>query len=982
MSERSTAAAVSGAEPQAGRLEAELRAAIAGDVRFDTGSRALYATDASNYRQVPIGVVQPKTYQDVEAALAVCRRFDVPVLSRGCGTSLSGETCNAAVILDFSRYLNRVIQIDPERRVARVQAGCILDDLRNAAEQYGLTFGPDPATHNHCTLGGMIGNNSGGVHALMAGLTVHNVCTLDVVTYEGLRLRVGPLSADERRNVLSGDGPVSELYRKMDALRGHYEGLLRERYPRIARRVSGYENLDQLYPENGMNVARALVGTEGTCVTVLEAELQLIKSPKEHAIAILGFPDVYEAADAVPEVLEHKPIGLEGMDHLLAEFVRKKDLDTDALSLLPDGQGWLICQMGADTAEEAEAQARELCERFDKRGISTTVIAERSQRGKIWNVRESALAATAWVPDADDTWPGWEDSAVHRENLGDYLRALKDLLHRYGYEASLYGHFGDGLVHCRINFDLRQQQGIETWRRFLDDAAALVHRFDGSLSGEHGDGQARGELLESMYGPELVQCFREFKAIWDPRGRMNPGKVVDPNPVTSNLRVGPDYAPPSLDTHFAFETDQGSFARAAMRCVGVGKCRRTDSEEGVMCPSFLVTREEKHSTRGRAHLLFEMVHGGVIEDGWRSPEVEDALKLCLACKGCKSDCPVNVDMATYKAEFRSHFYKGRLRPRAAYSMGLIYWWARLGAKVPALANLALKAPILGGLLKALGGIAPERSMPKLADESFREWFNGRETKNSGPRVLLWPDTFNNFFRPQTAIAATEVLEAAGFTVAIPPKVLCCGRPLYDQGMLDTARRLLRQILVVLKEDIEAGTPVIGLEPACTTTFKDELLGLFPDDPLAQRLGQQTIFFSDFINEHLDRLDLTAEGRSALVHFHCNHHAVLKRTGELSLLDRLGLEAQASDAGCCGMAGAFGFAKETYPLSVAIGEQKLLPMLRELSEDRLVLADGFSCREQIEQQTGRTTLHVAELLYQLHKQKGERHADKAAARERR
>jgi FAD/FMN-containing dehydrogenase len=490
----------------------------------------------------------------------------------------------------------------------------------------------------------MIGNNSGGVHALMAGLTVKNVRSLEVLTYDGLRLHVGPTSPEEREAIRREGGRRAEIYDALEALRRRYGEEIRRRYPQIPRRVSGFENLDALFDETGFNVAKALVGTEGTCVTVLEATLDLVPSPSERALAVLGFRDVFAAADAVPEVLEYGPIGVEGIDKLLAGYVAERHLHADALSLLPEGEGWLVCQFGGDTREEAAAKAEALVRGVAGEDVTGRVLTEDEQRHRIWQVREAALAATAWVPDHPDTWPGWEDSAVRREDLGAYLRELKALFHKYGYEASVYGHFGDGLVHCRIDFDLRDRQGIEAWRRFLGEAAKLVVRYGGSLSGEHGDGQARAGLIETMYGPELVRCFREFKAIWDPQGRMNPGKVVEPFPITSTLRVGPSYQPPAYETNFAFREDEGSFARAAMRCVGVGKCRRTGSEDGVMCPSFMVTREEKHSTRGRAHLLFEMWHGGVIDDGWKSDVVEDALKLCLACKGCKSDCPVNVDM--------------------------------------------------------------------------------------------------------------------------------------------------------------------------------------------------------------------------------------------------------------------------------------------------------------------------------------------------
>lgn len=531
------------------------------------------------------------------------------------------------------------------------------------------------------------------------------------------------------------------------------------------------------------------------------------------------------------------------------------------------------------------------------------------------------------------------------------------------------GHFGDGLVHCRVSFDLSSESGIETWEHFLDEAADLVVRYGGSLSGEHGDGQARAAHLEKMYGPELIEAFREFKTIWDPQNLMNPGKIVDPYPVSSNLRLGPSYQRPSLETYFHFD-EEGGFSGAVERCVGVGKCRRRDSKEQVMCPSYLVTLEEKHSTRGRARMLFEMLHGGAIEDGWKSDEVADALKLCLACKGCKSDCPVNVDMATYKGEFHAHYYERRLRPRSAYSMGLIYWWARLASNAPRLANVATQTRGLRGIAKAIGGIAQAQDLPPFATQTFTDWFKARqkhgagEPQRPGPNVLLWPDTFNNFFRPETAIAATRTLEAAGFTVSIPRRSLCCGRPLYDHGMLSTAKSLWRRTMETLRPEIEAGIPIVGLEPACVASFKDELGRLFPDDPLAARLKELTCFFSDFLCRSLDRVSVPQCRQKGLVQIHCHHHAVIGSDGERRLLARLGLEDSIIPSGCCGMAGSFGFAAETHEVARAIGERVLFPAVRQAGQDDVILANGFSCREQIEQGTGRRTLHIAELIDSL------------------
>ena len=941
------------ADAEAAKLELALHGALpAGTVDFSRQAKALFATDASNYRQVPIGLVTPRTTEDVVTAVALCREHGAPILPRGGGTSLAGQTCNVAVVIDFSRHLDRILDLDVDARTAKVEPGCVLDRLRDQAEMHHLTFGPDPATHSRNTLGGMIGNDSCGVHSIVAGRTADNVERLTVLTYDGLIVDVGPTPPDELAAIISAGGRRGDIYARMKALGERYAPLIRARFPDIPRRVSGYENLDVLIPGGDFNVARALTGTEGSCVTVLDATLKLIPSPPHRALAILGFADVYAAADAVPRVLEFEPQGIEGFDDLLLDEIKRSNVDKAGLKFFPDGKGWLIVEFGGQSGDEASDKARKFADAFG----NGCVVADPADQEAVWTAREGALGVAAFPPGEYGAWPGWEDSAVPRDRLGDYLRDLRALFHKFGYKAALYGHFGDGLVHCRIDFDLRSEAGIATWRRFMEEAADLVVSYGGSLSGEHGDGEAKAALLTRMYGPELVECFREYKAIWDPGNRMNPGKAIDPFPITANLRLGPEYQPPQLDTHFHYPDDQHSFSRAMVRCVGVGKCRRQAPGEEVMCPSYLATREEKHSTRGRARLLFEMVRGETISDGWRSEEVRDALSLCLACKGCKSDCPVGVDMATYKAEYNSHHYAGRLRPRDHYALGWIADWCKVATRAPGLAN-AIAAT---GLAKRLAGIAPNRRLPRFAKQSFREWFACHHSP-PGDHVLLWPDTFNNAFRPATAIAAVEVLERAGFTVSIPARQLCCGRPLYDPGFLDKAHRLWRDNIATLASAIEAGTPIVILEPACASAFKDELINLMPDDPTARRLSELAVYFADFVDVHAERFANFQPGGRAIVQPHCHHHAVIGFAAEQRLLDRLGLDIERPPQGCCGMAGAFGMAEATAPLARTIGERALLPAVRTAAADTLILADGFSCREQIEMETGRETLHIAELL---------------------
>jgi FAD/FMN-containing dehydrogenase/Fe-S oxidoreductase len=945
-------------------LAAELTRALDGDVRFDEGSRALYATDASNYRQVPIGVVLPRHEQDVLRALEACRKHGAPVLARGGGTSLAGQCCNVAVVLDMSRYMNRVLEVDPERRLARVQPGTVLDTLRDAAERHGLTFGPDPSTHNHCTIGGMIGNNSCGVHSVMAGRTDDNIESLDIVTYDGTRMRVGRTSDAELARIIAEGGRQGEIYAQLRAFHDRYAGAIRGHFPHLPRRVSGY-NLPALLQENGFHVARALVGSEATCVMVLEAQTRLVPSPPARVLAALGFGDVFEAADHVEEVLAHGPIGLEGMDDRLVEAMKAKAIHPRDIELLPEGGGWLIAEFGGTTREEAEASARAMCNALSQSSIrpSIKIVTDAAQQLAVWKVRESGLGATAFLPEEKDSWEGWEDSAVPVVRLGEYLRALRKLLERFGYACSLYGHFGDGCVHTRIDFDLASDEGIARYRRFVEEAADLVVSMGGSFSGEHGDGQSRAELLPRMFGAEIMAAFREWKAIWDPLGRMNPGKLIDAYRLDQNLRLGAGYPRREDETHFKFPDDDGSLSRATLRCVGVGECRREGG--GTMCPSYMVTREEKHSTRGRAHLLWELMQGDVLKDGWQNEHVHEALDLCLACKGCKGDCPVNVDVATYKAEFLAHYYTRHSRPRHAYAFGWIDRWAMLAAHAPRLANLFTQTAGLSALSKLIAGVAQERRVPAFARQTFVAWFRGRTELGQGddsrPRVMLWPDTFNNHFHPETAKAAVEVLEAAGYRVEIPGRPLCCGRPLYDYGMLDRAKQLLTIALTELRGAISDGVPIVSLEPSCTAVFRDELRNLFPNDEQAQRLAKQSFHLSEFLADPARGYRPPRLRRQAVLHGHCHHKSIMKLAAEEQLLSRMGLTLEVLDAGCCGMAGGFGFEKDHYQLSIAAGERVLLPAVRSASSDTLLITDGFSCREQIEQQTGRHALHLAEVL---------------------
>lgn len=952
-------------------LERFLKSAVEGEVRFDAGTKAMYAVDASNYRQVPLGVVLPKSVDDVIRTVAICKQLGIPLLSRGGGTSLAGQCCNVAIVVDWTKYLHNILELNFSEKYARVQPGTNCDALREAAQKQGLTWGPDPATHTHCTFGGMLGNNSCGAHAQMAGKAVDNVEAMDILLYDGTRMNVGWMNEQQLQDAIQAGGRVGDTYRRLDRLRKDYAELINRKYPHIPRRVSGY-NLDQLLPgaDGRFNVARALVGSESTCVTILEAKVRLVPSRPERVLVVLGYPEVYQAADHIMDVLPFGPIAVEGMDEYLVEGIKRKGgLHCRYLSELPTGKGWLIAEFGEATKDQAKDRAQQLIEKLKSKPDSPQIklVTEKGNQEKIWRVRESGLGATAFVPGEPVTWEGWEDSAVAPEKVGDYLRALCKLYGKYDYRSAMYGHFGQGCIHCRVNFDLQSKGGIEKWRAFMDEATNLIVSFGGSFSGEHGDGQSKAEFLPKMFGSELIEAFREFKAIWDPDWKMNPGKLVEPNRIDQNLRLGADYKPWEPETHFKFPNDQHKFSHAALRCVGVGNCRRVKSgedEDQTMCPSYMVTREEKHSTRGRAHVLWEMLHGDVIRDGWRDENVKDALDLCLSCKGCKGDCPVNVDIATYKAEFLSHYWQGRLRPRSAYAFGLIDKWARAASLAPGLVNLATSTPGLRELAKLAAGMPMERSIPQFHPEPFTRWFT-KTHRNAVARektVLLFPDTFNNHFFPETGRAAVEVLEHLGYHVVIPNAPICCGRPLYDYGFLDMAERYLRTVIRVLQPALDAKIPIVVLEPSCWSVLRDEINEMLPDLPQTHQLMENTFLFAEFLATHVDPERLPKLGGKVLMHAHCHHKALIKKAEhEEELLKKMGVELQELTSGCCGMAGSFGFEKDKYGVSVQVGEHALLPAVRRAAVGTIIMADGFSCREQVAQLTTRHALHIAEVV---------------------
>ncbi|MET7483415.1 FAD-binding and (Fe-S)-binding domain-containing protein [Streptomyces sp. NPDC005538] len=988
-------------------LQAELRRTVRGEVGFDVTSRALMTMDASNYRRVPLGVVAPRDADDVAATLAACRAHGVPVVARGGGTSIAGQATGTGVVLDFTRHMNGLVALDPASRTAVVQPGLVLDRLQQAAAVHGLRFGPDPSTHSRCTLGGMIGNNSCGSHSVAWGTTADSVSELSVLTARGDRLRLGRdwSGAPEGLQALV----QSELAR------------LRTGFPDLPRRISGYA-LDALLPEKGADVARSFCGSEGTLGILTEAVVRLVEAPRARALAVLAYADESAAAEAAAGLLPFAPLTVEGM---AADLV-------PATADLPRGGAWLFVETGGDTAAEARARAETIVRAADV--LDSLVVTDPSSQLALWRIREDASGTATRMPDGAEAWPGWEDCAVPPPRLGAYLRDFRGLLRDHGLRGTPYGHFGDGCIHVRIDFDLITDEGVARFRRFSEDLAELVVAHGGSLSGEHGDGQARAELLPKMYGDEMVALFERTKALWDPDDLLNPGMLVRPAPLDTNLRFSSLPREP-VDVAFGYPSDGGDFSAAVRRCVGVAKCRTHEpSGASVMCPSFRATGEEAHSTRGRARLLHEMLAGELVTDGWRSTEVRDALDLCLSCKGCRTDCPVGVDMATYKAEFLHHHYEGRRRPAAHYTMGWLPRWLRLVAvtRTAWLVNFLASVRPLAAVGKWLGGIAAERKIPRVAGETFTRWSKRRlkarvremragrpagweHERPRGGTAIVWPDTFTDHLAPSVGRAAVRVLEAAGlFVVPMPGKTMnakeetdedgtvtsysfspwrarrvrvCCGLTYVSTGQLDRARAVLRDTLDVLDPFLDPKLPeVLGdlrvpedpddsedsegpvapmyfvvLEPSCAAALRTDLPELLPDDPRAARLAASVLTFA----EALDRLaapDWTPPriDRPVTGQTHCHQHAVLGDTPDRRVRAAAGLTGELA-GGCCGLAGNFGFEKGHYEVSAACAEEQLLPAVREAPEGAVVLADGFSCRTQLEQMAGVRGRHLAEVL---------------------
>jgi FAD/FMN-containing dehydrogenase/Fe-S oxidoreductase len=952
-------------DPGSRELVDRLRSVLGGAVDASTRRRAEYSTDASNYRVVPSVVVFPRTADDVLAAAQVGRETGTPVTMRGAGTSVVGNAVGTGIVLDTSRHLNRVLSIDPQARTAVVQPGTVLDTLQAAAQPYGLRFGPDPSTHARCTLGGMIGNNACGPHAVAYGRTADNVVALDVVDGTGRRFTAGTTATGQGTASVPG----------LDQLVQRNLTVIRTELGRFGQQVSGY-SLEHLLPERGGDLARALVGTEGTCVLVLGATVSLVEAAPAQALAVFGYPDMAAAADAVPGLLTHSPLAVEGIDARLVDVVRRNK-GAARVPELPPGGGWLLVEMGGTTPAEAVAAARKLA--ADAGTHAVRIVPAGPQASALWRIREDGAGLAGRTPTGAQAWPGWEDAAVPPERLGAYLRDFSALLGEHDVDGLVYGHFGDGCVHARLDLPLADRP--QRLRPFLLAAAELVASHGGSLSGEHGDGRARSELLPVMYSRNAIAAFEAFKGVFDPDDTLNPGVVVRPRAVDEDLRRPAARSLPlsRRPGGRALPHDDGDLTQAVHRCVGVGKCRADlTAAGGFMCPSYLATRDERDSTRGRARVLQEMANGSLVSDRFAAPEVLDALDLCLSCKACSNDCPAGVDMAAYKSEVLHQAYRWRLRPMNHYALGWLPRWARLAGVAPGAVNALLRPRVLQKLVLRAGGLDPRRTIPTFAVQPFRRWAASRTAarpvegaaggpwRSGGgrPAAVLWADSFTDSFSPAVGRAMLKVLDAAGYRVFIPSGPACCGLTWISTGQLEGARRQLRRTLDTLGPFVDAGLPVIGIEPSCTAVLRSDLVELLPDDPRSAKLASSVRTLAEVLTAPRPDGSVwtppSLAGVRVIAQPHCHHHSVMGWDADAALLRAAGAEVQQL-TGCCGLAGNFGMERGHYDVSVAVAERSLLPALRSAEDGTVLLADGFSCRTQAEQLAGHHGIHLAELL---------------------
>lgn len=940
------------------RLERALREVVRGEVRFDDKSRLLYSTDASLYQILPLGVVLPRSDEDVEAVLRISAEEQVPVLPRGGGTALAGQTVASAVIIDFSKYMNRVLEIDPDRMRARVQPGLRLDRLNRAAASHGLEFGPDPATIRQCALGGMLGNNSCGARSLVHGKTGDHVHSLRCFLPDSTCVDLGPVS---RSSVPTLPGREGELAREVLRILEPERDRILSRYPRVPRRVSGY-NFDSILEDDDLNLAKLIVGSEGTLATVVEAELGLVRVPFARSLVLLSFNDRWTSMDAIPGILPERGLSaLEIVDSRVLKGARELFEFRAAASLVaPDALGVLFCEFSGGSTEEVADLANDFARRAPGLPGNPTagVFLSPKEQVAAWSIRQVATGLLYRTTATRDIKPQefLEDTGIAPEKLGAYTRRFEEIVHRNGTTLGFFGHAGQGCLHIRVDLNLKRGEDVQRMQSIAREVAELVVEFGGSLSGEHGDGLSRSEFLPLMFGPEIMDLHRQVKHVFDPDNRANPGKIVATPKMSDSLRFGEAYrAYPPEGTYYDYSVD-GGWDKAVEKCSGMAVCRKLDV--GTMCPSFQVTLEEEHSTRGRANSLREAMRGNL--PGMASEEVLEALDLCLECKACKTECPVGVDMARYKSEFLAQHYKATGKtPLSATFFGRIHDLARLGSIAPGLANAGNR--LMAPFIRRVSHIDSRRTLPELAARPFRRQGVPTGGRNSGrPKVVLLDDTFHNYFETAPLAAAAKVLDRAGFDVEIPPTQVCCGRPLISKGLLEETRSHHQKLLDVLVPIVEKGVAVVGLEPSCILTLRDEVPDL-ARDPRARVLAENSFTLEEFLGKLPDFKPGRLE-RRAIVHGHCHQKAIIGMEPTRKLLERVeGLDFRILDSGCCGMAGSFGYEEGHYEVSKAAGERVLFPAVRGAPDD-IIVAPGFSCRSQIKDFCdGRKAIHPAELL---------------------
>ena len=950
-----------------------LRQRVSGEVKFDPFSRVLYSTDASIYQMEPVGVVIPRNVDDVQAVMEIARDSNIPVLPRAGGTSLAGQTVNHAIVVDFSKYLNQVLEVNQEEGWVRVQPGIILDQLNRQLASYGLQYAPDPTTSNRACVGGGIGNNTCGAHSVLYGKTLDHVMEVDTILSDASRTHFGPLEAHELEAKLSGTGLESHIYRGIRSIAQENLAEITARYPQIPRRVSGY-NIDEFMTDDPFNLARMVVGSEGTLCVVSEAKLNLVPRPTMTAVSVLHFVDIVRASEATREVLKHGPSSIEVMDKILLDRSREslghaRDLDF----IVGDPGALLAVEFYGESEAELRSKLDELERDMTQRRLAYACVnlLDRASQGTVWNVRKAGLGLLMSIHGDAKPLPFVEDTAVDPETLGPFVARFDEIVRNHGTQAAYYGHASVGCLHIRPLVSLKNAQGVETMVSIADEISDLVKEYGGSMSGEHGDGIVRGVWTEKMFGPHIAGLFRDIKRTFDPDGIMNPGKIIDCPPMTENLRYGPEYNASTLPVHLDFSLDT-NYTGAVEMCNGMGACRKLD---GTMCPSYIATRDEEHSTRGRANLLRAALSGKLPEGTITGQRLYDALDLCLECKGCKAECDSGVDMAKLKYEFLSNYHQTNGLPARNKFFGNINRINRMGSRFAPLSNWAAKSPIGKLVATAILGVHPKRTLPSFAGETLPKWFQRRRVNSmrgapasngvtARGTVALFNDTFMSYNYPQVGIAATELLEAAGFNVVLADAG-CCGRPMLSKGMMNEAVAAARYNVDLLHAYADQGIPIIGCEPSCLLSFRDEYPELLKDDR-SKKVAEHAYLIDEFLMmlQSKGELDLKFrdEPKKVLFHGHCHQKALVGTGASLGAL-RLppGNQVELVAAGCCGMAGSFGFEKEHYDISMTIGNESLFPAVNAKGADWEIAVMGVSCRQQIEHGANRPARHLAEVL---------------------